>query len=249
MSNQLSTTTDFFILLIFVVNIIAITYWIWHLYFRFYKINLLKRFFGSSSVIVHIPLRDSERNFPIIAAEDFEAATKIATTLRSIGGNVELRMIGVDGSISIDEDKSSVVICGPKSSKNVAELLAMDPHYGFAEDSKGFWSVLDKTSNSKLGSPLDSENPTQSDLAYIGKRRMAKKSEGNFIFIAGIHALGSLGAANFISNEKNLRDLVTRTKGRSFSGVVRFDFMKNSMKMIDHEIAMPVRQIDVKSSN
>ena len=88
-----------------------------------------------------------------------------------------------------------VAICGPKSSPVSAAALAADPLLDFREDD-GRWLIADRTDGTRYLSPLD-DGQDDRDIAYVGRLPVA--GGGTMLLIAGVHALGSVGAVDYLT--------------------------------------------------
>jgi hypothetical protein len=57
------------------------------------------------------------------------------------------------------------------------------------------WWINDKRTGKRIGSPTDEEQSRMADVAYVARHR---DSASVILHIAGIHAIGSLGAAHYL---------------------------------------------------
>jgi hypothetical protein len=108
-----------------------------------------------------------------------------------------------------------VVICGPRLSPQIGEVLESDRVLGFAKDDGG-WYLFDRESGESWHSPLDHGEPC--DYGYIG-RLPRPDGRGTFLYIAGIHGAGCAGGAHYLTS--NLGDLWRDVKGARFSAIIR----------------------------
>ena len=106
------------------------------------------------------------------------------------------------------------MICGPRLSPIVAQVLESDPNLQFAQDEDG-WHIIDNESGIVHRSPIDDGG--DSDVAYIARLRRPD-GKGTFLYMAGIHAAGTAGAAHFI--EHNLAEIYSDVKTRRFSTLI-----------------------------
>jgi transcriptional regulator with XRE-family HTH domain len=171
--------------------------------------------FGVGPITVAIPLRAAAgRSLPVISSEDEIAAQRMTELLTGYGFAVEQFRIPVDGKWKPSGDV--VAICGPKSSPVTARALADDPALDFHEDDAGHWIIKDRTTDHTYASPIDVGASTDTDLAYIGRRPVPGAT---LLIVAGIHALGSIGAVDYLTGHA---PDVYREAGRApFSFVVR----------------------------
>lgn len=150
--------------------------------------------FGVGPVTVAVPLRPGrERALPVIASEDALAYERLAGYLRDLLLPVQQLRIPVGGRWRPRGDV--VAICGPKSSPVSAAALATDPMLDYREEPGGRWVIADRGSGERHVSPLDDEPDGGRDIAYVGRLPVPG---GSALLIAGVHALGSLGAVDWL---------------------------------------------------
>lgn len=172
-----------------------------------------RAFFGVGPVTVAVPLRRMDgRSAGVIAREDAASAEQLTALLTSLQLQVQQFHIPTDGEWTPSGD--TVAICGPKSSHVTADAVAADPHLAFEADD-GRWTLRDKATGERLTSPMDAGS-TSEDLAYLGR---LPYRDGTLLVIAGVHALGSHGAVEYLSN--NLPELYKAFGTQPFSAVVR----------------------------
>ena len=172
-----------------------------------------RAFFGVGPVTVAVPLRRMDgRSAGVIAREDAASAEQLTGLLTSLQLQVQQFHIPTDGEWTPSGD--TVAICGPKSSHVTADAIAADPHLAFDADD-GRWTLRDKATRKRLTSPMD-EGSTTEDLAYLGR---LPYRDGTLLVIAGIHALGSHGAVEYLA--ANLTTLYKAFGTQPFSAVVR----------------------------
>lgn len=170
--------------------------------------------FGTGPVTVAIPLRTSEdRTLPVVAGEDALAADRATALLDGLQFDVHQFRIPPGGEWSPAGDV--LAICGPKSSPSVTgKAIAADPVLSFHEDASGRWIVEDRTTGQTFTSPIDDGDPTR-DVAYIGRLPF---NGGRIFIVAGIHALGSVGAIDYLAH--HLADLYESVDEHHFSMVI-----------------------------
>lgn len=176
--------------------------------------------FGVGPVTIAVPTRAMPgRLLPVISAEDSLAAEKISSLLRSYNFIVNQFHIPTDGQWQPTGDV--VAICGPKSSSVTAEALKADPLLDFTTDETGRWVITDRQTELVWGSPLDDDPETHTDIAYIGRIRT---DEANILLIAGVHAIGSVGAVHHLSTPGIAESLYAAVGEAPFSAVIRSTF-------------------------
>src|SRR5262249_42011938 len=155
----------------------------------------------------------TDRNRPLIAAEDSKTSEQVQQLLRELAFTVTAYEIEPEREEAPAGD--SVVICGPKSAPLGAWLMAQDPMLGMVKN-EGRWWIEHRPSGERFGSPSDGAEEVSGDVAYVARHR----EQGRVIVhIAGIHAIGSLGAAHYLTG--HLPDIYGQDDDSSCSLVVR----------------------------
>jgi hypothetical protein len=174
-----------------------------------------RAFFGVGPVAVGVPYRyaTTDRERPLIAAEDAQSGDQVEQLLVGLGFVVSRFQIEPEAEAVPSGD--AVVICGPKSSPMAAALLDEDPALSFVED-HGRWWIEERATRQRHGSPTDEPSPVSADLAYLARHQIGSRI---VIHVAGVHAIGSLGAFHFLTT--NLGSLHSQTGEHSFSCVIR----------------------------
>lgn len=201
-----------------------------------------REFFGGSAVTIATPLRATAEGRPRLAQEDVEAAMVLARCLNAADLAPTLQHISPKGAIDLSPD-ALVAICGPKSSPVVKLLIARDPLFRFDADDAGRWSITDRSSGWVYASPMDADPETDRDFAYMA--RLPRPGGGSpIIVIAGIHAIGSLGAASYLADATNLRDLHRTVGSRPFTMVVESQFSRTPLATLSARAAVEPRRHD-----
>jgi hypothetical protein len=183
-----------------------------------------RAFFGVGPVSIGIAYgyRVTDRERPLIAAEDAQTGEQLEQLLTSL--TFAVTRYQIDPERVDPPPGDTVVVCGPKSAAIGAALMARDPALGMTE-SGGRWLIEDRRAGQVIGSPAD-EDPAQNvDVAYLARHVL----DGQVVVhIAGIHAIGSLGAAHYLTSHLDALfihpDLFTPTGEQPFSAVIRASF-------------------------
>jgi hypothetical protein len=182
-----------------------------------------RAFFGVGPVTVAVPLRlIGDRLHGVIALEDSTAAERLSGILESLSLTVEPFHIPPDGTWEPPAD--AVAICGPKSSNVTAEAIEADPYLSFEPDAEGRWVISDRSTGDVFISPADTGDPTR-DIAYIARLHRQGRV---LLVIAGVHALGSVGAVEYL--RRNLAELYATVGDAPFSLVVTSTFDGTTVK-------------------
>jgi hypothetical protein len=111
-----------------------------------------------------------------------------------------------------------IVVGSPRILRLMEQVLAADRHLGFGyevtEDGKEKWHLTEH--GRVIRSPRDGKQP--GDYAYIG-RLPRTDGRGTFLYLAGIHAEGTLGAATFLTS--NVKEIYDEVKGKTWSMLVQ----------------------------
>lgn len=171
--------------------------------------------FGVGPVTVAIPDRLLPgRALPVISSEDTRAADLLTDLLTELAFQVDRFRIPSSGEWNPRGDV--VAICGPKSSSITAAAIESDPFLRFDPDSAGKWTIRERDGSGVYESPMDDPSPAWSDVAYVG--RLALPDERPIFVVAGVHALGSVGAIDYLRG--HLGELYEEVGTRRFSMVV-----------------------------
>lgn len=185
-------------------------------------------FFGVGPVAVGIPYRyqTTDRERPLIAAEDAQTGNDIADLLAEQAFAVTRYQIGPDTDVPPAGD--GVVVCGPKTSPLGASLMESDPSSELAKvDGRWMFRLPD---GSTIGSPMDEDSTNHQDLAYLARHKF---DDHVIVHIAGIHAIGSLGAVHYLRH--SLKDLFAAGGDRSFS--VAITSTHKDLSILDSHVA------------
>jgi len=150
--------------------------------------------FGIGPVTVAIPTRQiTGRDLPMISSEDAAAADRVTAHLVELGFLVEQYRIPADGRWTPTGDV--IAVCGPKSSPVIAEALTADPYLRFVADDRGRFGITDQVTGTRYLSAMDDVDPAPRDVAYVGR---LPYDGGTMLVVAGVHAIGSLGAVDHL---------------------------------------------------
>jgi hypothetical protein len=179
-----------------------------------------RAFLGSDTLTVAVPLkRESQYGRPAVAQEDFAAFNGLADLARDLQLGAEVEYIQLGGNVELNRD-NLVVICGPRISPLVAEVLKSDPVLQFERDDIG-WFLADRRTGHTYHSPSDNPALPPGDVAYLS-RQPRPDGNGSFILLTGIHAVGSNGVIHYLTRE--LADLYEQVGIRRFSTLIASEF-------------------------
>ncbi len=169
-------------------------------------------------VAIGIPLRygTTDRERLLIAAEDAKTGERLDCLLRSLAFSTT--RFQIEPTAVNPPSGDAIVVCGPKSAPVAEHLLDRDPVLRFIEDG-GRWWIENRHNGTRHGSPTDANPPQTKDIAYVACHR---DKDRVLVHIAGIHSIGSLGAAHYLAG--NLTSLFTELGDVSCSFLVEADY-------------------------
>jgi hypothetical protein len=142
----------------------------------------------------------------------------------------DLQHISTAGEIDLSAP-ALVAICGPKSSRMIQELITTDPAFEFSPDPGGRWRIIERSSRLAHTSPLDDDPKGDRDVAYLARFPRAPGAPPMLV-VAGVHAIGSLGAIHYLTTTDHLQQL-HRTVGRHpFSIVIEAQFAQSPLAIL-----------------
>ncbi|WP_198587259.1 winged helix-turn-helix domain-containing protein [Glycomyces xiaoerkulensis] len=179
-------------------------------------------FFGSGRVTVAIGSkpelgRKDSAQKSMVSQEAFKAYELIADTTRSLGLDAVQEIVPPSGMIDLNRE-NLVVLCSVRLLPFLSQVMAADSHLDFVEDEDG-WFLRDHSTSTDYRSPRDSGE--RKDIGYVG-RLPGPGGRNTFLYAAGIHAEGTLGAARWLAD--NASDLYKQLKLQRFSTLVEADF-------------------------
>jgi hypothetical protein len=187
-------------------------------------------FFGGTVVTIATPLRATSADRPLVAQEDVEAAMVLTRFLDGADIATDLQHISTTGELDL-APPALVAICGPKSSPVIQQLIATDPAFEFTADTDDRWRIIERSSREAYASPIDEDPNADRDVAYVG--RLPRPSGAPpLLIVAGVHAIGSLGAMTYLTTPANLRQLHRTVADRSFSMVIESQFARSPLRTL-----------------
>ncbi|MGW3613755.1 sigma-70 family RNA polymerase sigma factor [Micromonospora sp. NPDC005163] len=166
--------------------------------------------------------------YAVVSAEMLAAYEKLSNLARGLGLKTEYEVVPPPGMVDLNRT-NLVVVGSPRILPFVGQVLASDPKLGFGSDDNGVY-LVNRQSGEEFRSPSDSGEPV--DYGYLG-RLPRPDGRGTFLYLAGIHAMGTLGVAQYL--EDHLDELYREVKNRRFSLLVActYDPKKRAVKKVD----------------
>ncbi|MFB7763577.1 sigma-70 family RNA polymerase sigma factor [Streptomyces xiamenensis] len=193
-------------------------------------------FFGHGELTVALGGKveaGKEHPGPVIAQEDFQTYEHLRVLAEDLGLRTRYETIPPPGIVDLNRD-DLLVICGPRLSPLIGQILASDPYLQFAVDEQG-WHVNDLRAEKTYRSPIDTGD--SGDYAYFG-RLPRPDGKGTFLYIAGIHAMGSGGVVHWLGHE--IADLYKDVKTRRFSVIIQSRFDPETREITESHRATPI---------
>lgn len=185
--------------------------------------------FGVGPVSIGIPYRyrATDRVRPLIAAEDVQTGEQLEALLGGLA--LAVTRFQIEPETAEPPEGDAIVVCGPKSAPIGTELLSRDPALSMVEDG-GRWWIEHRDTGTRNGSPTDDDPTEPADVAYLARHHHGSRV---IIHIAGIHAIGSLGAAHYLTT--HAADLFRQVGDQSFS--VAIQAIYQGLTITDSELA------------
>lgn len=177
-----------------------------------------RAFFGVGPLAVALPGRIiRDRDDVVIAGEDDETGARLINELEKLSFITE-RVI-IDPREEWEPAGDAVVVCGPASAHIGHTLMSRDPVLRMAIGDNVQWYIVDEVTGDRFLSPLDEPDPKRADHAYIARH---KRGSHVIVHIAGLHALGSVGAARYVM--ESVPELFAGYGDEEFSMAVTTEF-------------------------
>jgi hypothetical protein len=179
-----------------------------------------RAFYGTGSLTVAIGAkREANRVDPsnVLSAEAFGAFELLSDSARRTGLDASYEVVPMPGNVRLNRP-NLIVLTNPRLLPFLSQIMEADPHIRYLEDEKG-WYLEDITTKQQYRSPQD--NGENADYGYVG-RLPRPDGKGTFLYLAGTHAAGTLGAAHYVA--ENLSQLYKDLKTRRFSTIVRYEY-------------------------
>lgn len=153
----------------------------------------------------------------MISRDAANSYDQIRDALGTYGVSCSREVVPSPGLVDLNRD-NLIVIGSPKVLPLLSQVLGADPVYAFAEDDYGR-HLINRNTGQVYRSPSDMGR--NADYAYIG-RLPRPDGQGTFLYLAGIHAPGTNGAAQYLID--NLSELYRTVRGRRFSVLIEADY-------------------------
>uniref|UniRef100_A0AAU1HWQ4 Sigma-70 family RNA polymerase sigma factor n=1 Tax=Streptomyces sp. NBC_00180 TaxID=2903632 RepID=A0AAU1HWQ4_9ACTN len=196
-------------------------------------------FFGTDLVTVSLGGKveagkgPDENPSAVVVREDFDNFEHLRKLLGGMKLEAQYEVIPPSGIVNLNRD-NHVVICGPRLSPIVAQVLEGDHNLRFEKDRA--WHLVDQKTGKTYRSPLD-EDGSAGDFGYIG-RLPRLDGRGTFLYIAGIHAIGANGVVHYL--EHHLAELYREVRTRRFSALISCRYNPDTLEVLESRRVTPL---------
>jgi len=169
----------------------------------------------------------------VVAREDMNNFERLRTMFSAMKLESQYDIIAPPGFVNLNRDHL-IVICGPRLSPIVAQVLEGDDFLRFENDQ--VWHLKDLKSKTEYRSPID-EDGSSGDIGYLG-RLPRPDGRGSFLYIAGIHAIGASGVIHYVEN--HLAELYREVKTRRFSTLISCRYDATTLEVLESDRITPL---------
>jgi hypothetical protein len=195
-----------------------------------------RAFFGDDKITMSIGGKLEKKDVnpgAVLTTEDFGTFQRFKELAASLQLDAEAEIVPPPGFFRLNRS-NLVVVCGPRLSPMIAQLLESDPILGFEEDPEG-WYLRDRETGTEYRSPQDSGKP--GDVAYFG-RLPRPDGKGSFVYMAGIHAQGPAGVVHYLSSK--LGEVYRETRLRRFSTLIEHEYNPDTLEPVSSRRLTPL---------
>ncbi|MFJ8350493.1 sigma factor-like helix-turn-helix DNA-binding protein [Streptomyces sp. NPDC094153] len=198
-----------------------------------------RAFFGTDLVTVSLGGKYESGKSPeqkpseVVTREDLDNFEHLRKLLSGMKLDAQYEVIPPTGIVNLNRD-NHVVVCGPRLSPIVAQVLEGDDNLRFEKDHA--WHLLDQRTGKEYRSPQDEDGST-GDVGYLG-RLPRLDGRGTFLYIAGIHAIGANGVVHFL--EHNLAELYREVRTKRFSTLISCRYNPETLEILESRRVTPL---------
>jgi hypothetical protein len=176
---------------------------------------------------------EGPRAYPsdMLTAETIAASRMLEDTANAFGLKSKLEIVPYRRLVNLNRTNLAV-IGSPRLIPVLSQILGADPRLRFDHDDAGWYLTED---GNILRSPSDSG--AHEDYAYLG-RLPRPDSRGTFLYLAGIHAMGTKGAAEYFTT--HLSELYEQVRRGKWSVLIRCVYDPDTREIHSTEPITPV---------
>ncbi|KJY29947.1 MULTISPECIES: sigma factor-like helix-turn-helix DNA-binding protein [Streptomyces] len=169
----------------------------------------------------------------VVTREDFGNFEHLRKLLSTLKLDAQYEVIPPTGIVNLNRD-NHVVVCGPRLSPIIAQVLEGDDHLRFQKDRA--WHLVDLKTKEVHRSPMD-ESGEAGDVGYLA-RLPRLDGKGTFIYIAGIHAIGANGVVHYLEN--HLAELYREVRTNRFSTLISCRYDPKTLEVLESKRVSPI---------
>ncbi|MFJ8997237.1 sigma factor-like helix-turn-helix DNA-binding protein [Streptomyces sp. NPDC102359] len=198
-----------------------------------------RAFFGTDLVTVSLGGKYESGKTPeqnpgeVVAREDLDNFEHLRKLLNGMKLDAQYEVIPPSGIVNLNRE-NHVVVCGPRLSPIVAQVLEGDNNLRFEKDHA--WHLIDQKTGKEYRSPSD-EDGSAGDVGYLG-RLPRLDGRGTFLYIAGIHAIGANGVVHYL--ERHLAELYREVRTKRFSTLITCRYNPETLEVLESHRATPL---------
>jgi hypothetical protein len=170
---------------------------------------------------------------PMASGPALKAYDTLGDVCRTYDLSVELDLVPPPGIVDLNRD-NLIVLTSPRLLPLVGQVMGADAHLTFVNGAQG-WHLLDKSTGEKYRSPDTSG--TSRDFGYIG-RLPRPDGQGTFLYLAGIHSMGTLGTAHYLAG--HVEDLYREVKNKRWSVLIECQFDPDTLEIRSTDTVTPI---------
>ncbi|MGW7108805.1 sigma-70 region 4 domain-containing protein [Streptomyces xanthophaeus] len=174
-----------------------------------------------------------ENRGEVVAREDLGNFDRLRKLLATLKLDAHYEVIPPSGMVNLNRD-NHVVVCGPRLSPIIAQVLEGDDFLRFEKDNA--WHLVDLKTSERFRSPMD-EDGSAGDFGYLA-RLPRLDGRGTFLYAAGIHAIGANGVVHFLEN--NLPELYREVRTRRFSTLISCRYDPKTLEVLESKRVTPL---------
>ncbi|MFF4866660.1 sigma factor-like helix-turn-helix DNA-binding protein [Streptomyces sp. NPDC001231] len=198
-----------------------------------------RAFFGTDLVTVSLGGKYEGGKTPdqnpgeVVAREDLDNFEHLRKLLNGMKLDAQYEVIPPSGIVNLNRD-NHVIVCGPRLSPIVAQVLEGDDNLRFEKDHA--WHLVDQKAGKQYRSPMDGDG-SAGDFGYLG-RLPRLDGRGTFLYIAGIHAIGANGVVHYL--EHNLAELYREVRTKRFSTLISCRYNPETLEVLESRRVTPL---------